>query len=139
MRLLALTVSFVVALGLAPIRSDARDPAIEEVTIVALANCSALHALAAERAEQLGKLGLARRARALSAGGLALASGLAKIGGLPDKTTEYAEAATDAFMAEMGGQITNITALTHHIAACKDVQEHAMDVVKTLSKSRRHD
>ncbi len=137
MRFFVIVASLVMALGLAQARSeDVLDPAGTELLIAALSNCSAFHALTAERAEQIGKSKIARRARALSAGEFALASALAKIAGLPDKTTEYAKAATEAFMAEMGGQIANITAMTHHISACKDVQEHAMEVAKALSPSR---
>ena len=65
-----------------------------------------------------------------------MASALAKTAGLPDRTSEYFKAATDAFMKEMGGQI-NIPAtpsIALHMSACKGVQDHVNETVRALPK-----
>jgi hypothetical protein len=115
------------------------DPALNEVAVIALANCSALWALLAKGAEQVRRdRELAERARVVSAAARIMASDIARLSGLPDNTAKYTSDASAAYMAKMGGQIENLTATVtpDEIDACQDVAEHGAETLKGLKRPR---
>ncbi len=139
MRLLLLIASLILAMGSAQSRSeDGPDRTAQaDILVAGLANCGAFHALMSARAQQLGKSEIANRFHIMSDAQFTLASGIAKIAGIQDTTSERAKAAVDAFMAEIGGQIANIEGLKHHLSACENFAEHVKDSVKMLFPLKR--